>query len=92
MEGRIEKLIVKAVLEYESVTGLATKRGRKYAKNLKVDPHEAIALLLRELTIFHQVLQLYSVDTILVAQAFRQVSLSKSFFISLTVFFLNYFC
>lgn len=41
-----------------------------------VDPQEAISLLLRELTIFHQVLQLYGVDPALVAQAFRQVMLS----------------
>ena len=77
MESRIEKLIVRAVLEYESVTGLSTKRGRKYAKSLKLDPQEAIALLLRELTIFHQVLQLYSVDPTLIAQAFRQVWINQ---------------
>ena len=44
-----------------------------------VDPQEAIALLLRELTMFHQVLQQYGVDPALVAQAFRQVILYLDF-------------
>ena len=38
-----------------------------------VDPQEAITLLLRELTQFHQTLQLFGVEPNLVTQAFRQV-------------------
>lgn len=56
-----------------------------------VDPQEAIANLLRELTIFHQVLQLYGVDPPLVAQAFRQVLIAYFFFFVFTVAITNLF-
>lgn len=84
MEERVQQLIVTAVLEHEAISGLSSHKqpvgqsGRARSGSTRdttspVDPQEAIAHLLRELTIFHQVLQLYGVDPPLIAQAFRQV-------------------
>jgi myosin V len=83
MEERVQQLIVTAVLEHEAISGLSSHKpvgqgGRARAgstrePNSPVDPQEAITLLLRELTIFHQTLQLFGVEPTLVAQAFRQV-------------------
>jgi len=84
MEERVQQLIVTAVLEHEAIAGLSSHKqaiaqnNRSRSNSIReptspVDPQEAIALLLRELTIFHQILQLFGVDPTLVAQAFRQV-------------------
>jgi myosin-5 len=48
-----------------------------------------IAHLLRELTIFHQVLQLYGVDPTLIAQVFRQL-LPSCIFVGYIHFFIQY--
>ena len=76
MQSRIKDLIVKGVLEYEAVSGLSIQsRHQPYEidSDGSMDPQQAISLLLRQLTIFHEVLQLFGVETTVVVFFFRQV-------------------
>lgn len=84
MEEKVQPFVVAAVLEHEAISGLSSHKqpggqsGRARAGSARdatspIDPREAVNLLLRELTMFHQILQMFAVDPIIVAQVFRQV-------------------
>ena len=67
IEEPLEQLISAAVLQQDDKAGSSFKAVRR------IDPGEAVFLLLGELTKVHQTLRLFAVDPPIVAQTFRQL-------------------